>query len=392
MNLLSIDLLQQHFLGISLIIYLRAAIFVLMALFLRRYVAAIVTKVFFSIFRRIANEAHIQKFKQLLQKPIEGLLLTILLFAALNQFDVFLEKIILFERHKVNPLQKAETLVSTSFSLMELIDHLFFFSFIFYAIYFLVRVISFLFFVWVERAVMAKDRERQQLLPLLRDVLVVLLWCFGFFTVLGVVFHVNVPTLIAGLGFGGVAVAFAAKESLENLLASFMIMVDKPFTIGDHIKVGSVEGNAEQIGFRSTRIRTFDKTLVSLPNKNLIGGSLENFSERGMARVKLKINASYGLSQTALKTIMAEISKLIDKDENTVGAAQAFLESFGGSLEISLKYFIRVPSSMPQDEVKQNINFGIYQVMYQYGRGFGFPASVNLTPGEINEVETETSA
>lgn len=388
MTILAIDLIGQHLLGISLIVYLRAVVIILLALLLRKYIAAIVAKIFFSVFKKIADNTHILKFRQLLQMPIENLLLTILFFIAFNQFDDVFEKVILFERHKVNANEKLDAVVSSSFSLMELIDHLFFLFFIFYSIFLLVRIISFCFFVWVERAIESGDRERRQLLPLLRDVLVVLLWGFGFFTVLGVVFHVNVPTLIAGLGFGGVAVAFAAKESLENLLASFMIMVDKPFTIGDHIKIGDVEGKAEQIGFRSTRIRTFDKTLVSLPNKNLIGDSLENFSERGMARVKLKVNASYGLSQAAIKTIIAEIKKFINSNENTDDEAHVYLENFGGSLEIGIKYFVKIPSSIPQEEVKENINFGIYQIMYQYGKGFGQPTSISLSSEGINEVET----
>ena len=388
MALLTINLSDQQLLGISLLLYIKAAVVVVIALLLRRYIATIVTKIFFTVFKKIADENHILKFKQLLRKPIEGLLTTVLFFIALNQFDVFFEKLILFQRHKVDPADKTETIVSSSFSLMQLIDHLFFLSFIICAIFLLVRVISFLFFVWVERAVMAYDRERQQLLPLLRDVLVVLLWGFGFFTVLGVVFHVNVPTLIAGLGFGGVAVAFAAKESLENLLASFMIMVDKPFTIGDHIKIGSVEGKAEKIGFRSTRIRTFDKTLISLPNKNLIGTSLENFSERGMARVKLKINANYGLSQATIKTIIAEIKQYINSNDDAREEANVYLENFGGSLEIGIRYFVAIPSSIPLDDVKENINFGIYQIMYQYGKGFGQPTSISLNSEGINEVES----
>lgn len=387
MNLLTIDLLKESLLGIPALVYLRAAAIILVAVILRRYIGTIITRIFFTVFRRIADKAHIDRFKELLQKPIERLLMTILFFAALNRFNVYWEKVVLLERHKKDVTDGGKTVVSSSFSLMDLADHLFFLCFIFYGVFVTVRTISFLFFVWVERARIAQDRERQQLLPLLRDVLVVLVWGFGFFTVLGVVFHVNVPTLIAGLGFGGVAIAFAAKESLENLLASFMIMVDKPFTIGDHIRIGNVEGKAEKIGFRSTRIRTFDKTLISLPNKNLIGDSLENFSERGMARVKLKVNASYGLSQTAIRTIISEIKKFIEAQQQTTEEANVYLENFGGALEINISYYIRIPSEVPLEEVRQNINFGIYRIMYQHGKGFGQPTTVSLSSDGHHDVE-----
>lgn len=386
MDLLN-DIKQDLFLGLPIVLLLRFAIISIVAIALRRYIAALVTKLFFVVFRKIAHQAQIQKFKELLQGPIQGVLLCILLFIALNQLHLYLEKIMLFERHKSFAHTNIADVLTSSFSLMELIDHLFFLGLIFYVILLLARIMMFLFYLWVERAVAAKDRERQQLLPLLRDVLVVMIWSIGFFTVLGVVFHVNVATLIAGLGFGGVAIAFAAKESLENLLASFMIMVDKPFTIGDHIKIGSVEGRAEQIGFRSTRIRTLDQTLVSLPNKNLIGTNLENFSERGRARVKLKLNAHYGLSESALKIVIQELKSIIENNENTVGDVVVFLENFGATIEISVGYFIPVPSIKTMEEIKQELNLEMYKIMYQYAQGFGFPAQVSINTEAKNEMD-----
>lgn len=385
MDLLN-DIKQDLFLGLPIVLLLRFAIISIVAIVLRRYIAALVTKLFFVVFRKIAHQAQIQKFKELLQGPIQGVLLCILLFIALNQLHLYFEKIMLFERHKSFAHTNIADVLTSSFSLMELIDHLFFLGLIFYVILLLARIMMFLFYLWVERAVAAKDRERQQLLPLLRDVLVVMIWSIGFFTVLGVVFHVNVATLIAGLGFGGVAIAFAAKESLENLLASFMIMVDKPFTIGDHIKIGSVEGRAEQIGFRSTRIRTLDQTLVSLPNKNLIGTNLENFSERGRARVKLKLNAHYGLSESALKIVIQELKSIIENNENTVGDVVVFLENFGATIEISVAYFIPVPSIKTMEEIKQELNLEMYKIMYQYAQGFGFPAQVSINTEAKNEM------
>ncbi len=386
MDLLN-DIKQDLFLGLPIVLLLRFAIISIVAIALRRYIAALVTKLFFVVFRKIAHQAQIQKFKELLQGPIQGVLLCILLFIALNQLHLYFEKIMLFERHKSFAHTNIADVLTSSFSLMELIDHLFFLGLIFYVILLLARIMMFLFYLWVERAVAAKDRERQQLLPLLRDVLVVMIWSIGFFTVLGVVFHVNVATLIAGLGFGGVAIAFAAKESLENLLASFMIMVDKPFTIGDHIKIGSVEGRAEQIGFRSTRIRTLDQTLVSLPNKNLIGTNLENFSERGRARVKLKLNAHYGLSESALKIVIQELKSIIENNENTVGDVVVFLENFGATIEISVGYFIPVPSIKTMEEIKQELNLEMYKIMYQYAQGFGFPAQVSINTEAKNEMD-----
>lgn len=370
------DLFHQYIWQVPVVYFVRFGIIFLLALILKRYISGILTRLFYGLFRRFSQTTHTEKFRELLRKPVEGVLLTILFYLALNQLDLLFEKVVLFKRHKA------------SFSLMELIDHLFFFFGIFNLVLLITRVVAFLFFVWVEKAIAQADRERQQLLPLLRDVFVVLLWCFGFFAILGTVFHVNIATLIAGLGMGGVAVAFAAKESLENLLASFMIMIDKPLTIGDWIKVGSVEGTVEQIGFRSTRIRTFDRTQVSLPNKNLIGDTLENFSERGMRRVKFTIGAVYGTSRADLEQIIAAIKTLISEAPHTAGTPSVYLDSFADSaINIQVTYFVLFPTPVPFEDIKQQINFGIYRVMYRYGKGFAYPTQLSIPGADLNEVE-----
>lgn len=380
MNVIA-TLSHEHLLGIPAIFFVRFAAIFLLALILKRYISAITTRMFYGLFRKFANNVHGIKFKELLQKPIEGVVLTLLFYIALNQLDLLFDRVILFKRHQ------------TTFTLMELMDHLFFFFGIFYIVLLITRVIGFLFYVWVERAMDSQDRERQQLLPLLRDVISVLLWSFGFFTILGVVFHVNVATLIAGLGMGGVAVAFAAKESLENLLASFMIMIDKPLTIGDWIKIGSVEGTVEKIGFRSTRIRTFDRTQVSLPNKNLIGDSLENFSERGMRRVKFTVGAVYGTSREALQTIVNEIRKAIAATPDVTGTPGVLLDNFGeSSINIVITYFVTVPTPRPFDEIKEHINYEVYRIMYQYGKGFAFPTQTSIPGEDINDVLSQSGS
>lgn len=97
---------------------------------------------------------------------------------------------------------------------------------------------------------------------------------------------VNVAGLIAGLGVGGLAVALAAKESIANLFAFFMILLDRSFRVGDTISVGGVEGRVEEIGFRSTRMRTSTDSLVMVPNSNIAGGTIENLGQRQVRRIR----------------------------------------------------------------------------------------------------------
>ena len=99
---------------------------------------------------------------------------------------------------------------------------------------------DFLYLMSISKATVNKQKERQQILPLMKDVTKVVIWFFGIFLILGLIFKVDIGTIIAGLGIGGIALAFAAKDSLENLIASFMVLVDKPFLIGDWIKVDNI--------------------------------------------------------------------------------------------------------------------------------------------------------
>jgi MscS family membrane protein len=383
---LNLDFLQQEYFGNSVIVYIRFAVILILALLLKKYITAILTRLFFTLFKKFSTEYFGQQFKALLLRPIEGIIVTVFFYVAFNQLADSFNKVILFKRSKP-VVQAAGEAPSRLVTLMDLVDHLFFLFLIFYFVLLISRVIDFLFLVWIQKAKDAADRERQQILPLLKDVLKVVVWAFGLFSVLGAIFHVNVAALIAGLGVGGIAIAFAAKESLENLLASFMVMIDKPFTIGDWIKVNGVEGTIEKVGFRSTRIRSFDKSIISLPNRKLIDSNLENFSERGMRRVKFTVGAVYGLSQETLETTIKEIKNTILKTSGTVGEPIVHLDDFGDfSVNILVIYFVAVNQDIDFGQVKEKVNFGIYHVMYRFAKGFAYPTQVEIGGEDINEV------
>lgn len=383
---MNLDFLQQEFWGNSLMVYLRFAVILLLALLLKRYITAIFTRLFFTVFKKFSADYYGQQFKQLLLRPIEGLIVTVFFYIAFNQLSVSFDKLVLFKRMK--PVKEAgEAVASRLVTLMDLIDHLFFLFLIFYFVLLLSRILDFVFLVLIHKAVEAEDRGKQQVLPLLKDVLKVVVWAFGFFSVLGAIFHVNVAALIAGLGVGGIAIAFAAKESLENLLASFMVMIDKPFTIGDWIKVNGVEGTIEKVGFRSTRIRSFDKSIVSLPNRKLIDSNLENFSERGMRRVKFSVGAVYGLSQETLEQTISAIKNVILKTEGTMGQPIVHLDEFASSsVNILIIYFVSAAPEIDFGTVKEKVNFGIYHAMYQHAKGFAYPTQLSIDGQDINEV------
>ncbi|RQO32313.1 mechanosensitive ion channel protein MscS [Taibaiella sp. KBW10] len=388
------ELLAQTFLGLPLFAYLRFGIIILFAWLLKGFLSKIISRLAYRLFKKNDGDIYYDRFVDHINKPFGNLIFAIFAYISINQIAPLLERIWLFKRGSSNALA-ADTkniIAVKAFTLMDLTDRIFFFIIIITATSLIVKIVRFLFRVLIDKAIKNGDKERQQLLPLLRDVLRVVIWGFMFFVILGVVFNVNVVTLIAGLGMGGIAVAFALKDSLENLLSSFMIMLDKPFIIGDLIKIDGVEGNVEKIGFRSTHIRTAEKTLVSLPNRNLISNSLENFSERGARRVKMVVGATYGLSKQQLQTILEQIASHIRQHPETVDNPNVFLDSFGDSaLNINVSYFVKVHTETPFDKIKEAINFDIYEIMYQYGAGFPYPTQATIETTEINNVTPGTN-
>lgn len=127
-------------------------------------------------------------------------------------------------------------------------------------------------------------------------------------------FGLPVASLLAGLGVGGVALALAAQKTVENLFGALSIGVDRPFRIGDFIKVGDVQGHVESIGLRSTRIRTPDRTLVTLPNGGLADSRVESIAERDRIRLFSVLALEYSTKEAALRQVLNAIEALLRAD------------------------------------------------------------------------------
>jgi MscS family membrane protein len=137
-----------------------------------------------------------------------------------------------------------------------------------------------------------KNPTDEHLVPIFAKIINVVIITAGIIQILSI-FYVNVTALIAGLSIGGLAIALAAQETVKNLIGSMMIYADRPFKIGDLVTVGTVTGVIEDIGFRSTRIRTLDTTLVSVPNGNLMNETIDNLGDRKQRRYNTMINIVY---------------------------------------------------------------------------------------------------
>jgi MscS family membrane protein len=197
--------------------------------------------------------------------------------------------------------------------------------------------------------------------------------------IFGVIFIVqewgyNVGALITGLGIGGVAVALAAKDTLANLFGSIMILIDRPFKIGDWVVINDIEGIVEDIGFRSTRIRTFAKALVSVPNSIVATTAITNWSMRDRRRINFNIGVTYSTPRHLLEKAVKEIDEMlrlhpqIHKDPLMV----YFTDFQASSLDIFIYCFATTADWAKYLEIKQDVNLKIMEILENLGIDFAF--------------------
>ncbi|HDY81441.1 MAG TPA: mechanosensitive ion channel family protein [Halieaceae bacterium] len=187
----------------------------------------------------------------------------------------------------------------------------------------------------------------------------------------------SVSSLVAGLGLGGLAFALAARDTLANTFGSITIFTDRPFKLGDWIKVGSVEGVVEDIGFRSTRVRTFEKTLITIPNAKLTDTPIENVDARPLRRVKMVVGLTYDTSAEQMEQALAAIRDILGKHP---GVSQdywlVYFTDFGASsLDIFIYYFTVSKVWAEYLEVRQQVNLEIMKRLEQLGLSIAFPST-----------------
>jgi len=212
-----------------------------------------------------------------------------------------------------------------------------------------------------------EQKSKQQFIPFLNDLSLVFIIAGSGFVLLGRIFEVDVVALITGLGLGGLALALAARETLENLFASFTIFLDLPFVVGDSIQVGQMTGDIEKIGFRSTKLRGLDGNLIVIPNRLLTSQSLENLSERDYRRAKFNLTCDLTTTNTQIEKTIEAISLAIKAHQHCKPKEpKVVFEGFGPySLDVSVTFFVGTKEFSVYQQTKQEINLQILEILQQ---------------------------
>jgi MscS family membrane protein len=213
-----------------------------------------------------------------------------------------------------------------------------------------------------------------QLVPLIRKSLKILVTVGGALFILDNL-EADIWSLLAGAGVAGVAFAFAAQDTIKNLFGSLTVFLDRPFHVGDWVQMAGVEGTVEEVGFRSTRVRTFYNSLVSVPNSKLVDGIVDNMGMRQYRRFKTTIGIRYDTPPQRIEAFCHGIRQIVRTNTNMrQDYFEVYLHNWGpSSLDILVYVFFVVPDWDAELRERQNFMIEVIRLARELNVGFAFP-------------------
>jgi MscS family membrane protein len=228
--------------------------------------------------------------------------------------------------------------------------------------------------VLVGKAAATETKFDDLLVPLVRKTVKIFIFVFGLIYIAESM-DIAIAPLLTGLGIGGLGFAFAARDTLENFFGSVTVIVDQPFQVGDSVSIGDVEGTVEHLGFRSTRIRTFYNSLVTIPNGNLVRAIVDNYGRRKYRRWRTHLAITYDTPPDTIEAFCEGIRELIRLHPYTrKDYYQVWLNQFGASsLDVLLYVFHETTDWSTELRERHRLMLDIIRLADRLGVEFAFP-------------------
>ena len=321
---------------------------ILLMLILKRYLSRYIASLLFRISRRIWKDIEKKSFIDLVVEPLEWFLLILIAVFSIDKLNFPIAWQYNIYHHSTN-----EILNKTGIGIIIL-------SFT----WLMLRMIDFIAMVLEKKASYTDEKRSEQLIVFFRDFLKVIFAILGLLLLIKACFNQPVGNLLTSMSIVGAVLALAAKESLENLIASFIIFFDRPFATGDVLRVNTVTGTVEKIGLRSTRIRTADKTLVTVPNKQMVDSVVDNWSMRTHRRAEIKLELAPSTSVEAATHLIEEIKKLLTtKTDTTLNSSVYLTEINKSGVLITIEYFTPHISLDQFNQLKEEMNISLKKLL-----------------------------
>ena len=362
------NFLDHIFLDNTIRSYIIVAIIVLLAFLIRKIISKYLTALVFKMGRIQWKGLSKEKFDNIILEPLQNIFLVLVIIFAVGTLNF--PQALDFTFFKVTTKQAIKAIAAAIFIVCIISLALRFMDFI---------------ILNIKSKSTGNARSEHQLLFFFRDFIRVVLIIFGIAFILRFSFSVDIGNLLTGLSIVGAAVALAARESIENFIASFVIFFDKPFETGEVVKIKEFVGTVERIGLRSTRIRTFDRTLVTVPNKQMVDNMLDNWSKRKMAKNEIKIVVPSSTSSAELQAIVEDIRSIIKKYESVTNTSVHLQEITKDSAFISVIYFTELNFPIDkQSKLRQDLNLDIKKMQEDLEAKNAAAAAVKLQEASGN--------
>jgi MscS family membrane protein len=336
------DLLSYEIFDNSLRAYMVCFGTILLIVLFRKFLSRIISKLLFKVIRRSSWKIDQKSFVALLLQPMEIFLIISITMVALDKLNF--PSALDFELYHIK--------------FRRIVDGLAKGYFVIVFIWLLRRIIDFVALLMEQNANLTPEVSDNQMIVFFKDFFKAVLIILGILLIIRFSFNKEISTYLAGLSIVAGALALAARESLENLIASFIIFFDKPFQAGDLVKVQSITGTVEKIGLRSTRVRTEQKTFVTVPNKQMVDSVLDNISLRTQRRADLNLELSLQTSSDKLDHAISAIKNCLSHP--VVENYFAFLSDITpNAFLVHIEYYTAIIPIMEFNQLKQTINLSI---------------------------------
>ena len=328
--------------------YLLITGIIMLAISIKRFISKYVAGLVFKLVKKVAQGVDKKTFVDLVVSPLDNFLMIIVVLIALDKLNY--PEILNIYVYKT--------------SLHRVFDTIAIILLVVSFIRLLLRIIDFVALILKQNANITQSKTDNQLVVFFKDFFKVLLVIFGILMILKFGFSFKISSLITGLSLAGAAIALATRESIENLIASFIIFFDRPFTTGDLIKVHSITGTVEKIGLRSTRLRTTQKTYVTVPNKQMVDSIMDNLTLQTQRRafVQLEINAETP-HDSVLQLVEAIENDVLKRNERIENYSVFLADIVKNAYIITIEFFTATIPAGDFNEVRQRVNLAIIGLM-----------------------------
>jgi MscS family membrane protein len=239
------------------------------------------------------------------------------------------------------------------------------------------QVVNLLMAYFEKRALESPSTLDDQLVPLIRNlmkgvvVIVAIIYILRFL-------DVDITAVLGGVAFGSLALALAAQDTIKNLFGSVVIFLDRPFQIGDWIIIGDQEGVVEEVSIRSTRIRTFANSLISIPNGNIASAAINNMGARVYRRFVTRIGLHYTTPPELIEVYVEGIRELVRNHPGTrKDAFEVHFDTMAdNSLQVLIYVFFAVPNWTQELEGRQQLLLSVLELAGKLGISFAFPKQI----------------